>query len=115
MYTLKLKHHFDAAHKLLNYKGACANLHGHRWVVEVEITTILLKKDMVIDFKLLKDYINQFDHTYINDKVEFNPTAENLAQYLHQEIRKELKDRPGSIKITIWESPEASVSFTRTI
>ena len=30
--------HFDAAHYLRNYKGKCANTHGHRWEVLVKIS-----------------------------------------------------------------------------
>ena len=29
--------HLDTSHRLLHYKGKCANLHGHRWKVEVWI------------------------------------------------------------------------------
>ena len=27
----------DASHRLLHYQGKCANLHGHRWKIEVWI------------------------------------------------------------------------------
>lgn len=108
MYKLKLKHHFDACHNLLNYKGACSNLHGHRWVVEIELKTKELKDDMVVDFKELKKAIDEFDHAYLNEKVDFNPTAENLSKYLHTLILKQTGLFP---KITIWESPEASITY----
>ncbi len=35
MYTLKVKSHFDAAHRIRDYKGKCSRTHGHRWDVEV--------------------------------------------------------------------------------
>ena len=35
MYQLKAKAAFDSAHFLSGYKGKCANLHGHRWTIEV--------------------------------------------------------------------------------
>ncbi len=34
---LQYRFHFDAAHQLPNYSGKCANLHGHRWEVEVVV------------------------------------------------------------------------------
>ena len=34
---LRIKSKFSAAHKLPNYNGDCANLHGHTWKVVFEI------------------------------------------------------------------------------
>jgi len=28
---LKVRGHFDAAHRLVGYDGDCSKLHGHRW------------------------------------------------------------------------------------
>ncbi len=45
MYILKTRHDFDSSHFLANYDGKCANIHGHRWEVEVEVASEpLLKK-----------------------------------------------------------------------
>jgi 6-pyruvoyltetrahydropterin/6-carboxytetrahydropterin synthase len=130
MYNLKLKHHFDAAHKLENYDGPCHNLHGHRWDVLVEIETDSLKNDMIIDFKKLKAIINKLDHvTIIQNKIEneklidvmfesgllfylteFNPTAENLVLHLKNLILKEIGNKVNNIKVTLYESPEASIT-----
>ena len=38
MYHLKTTAAFDSAHFLAGYEGKCANIHGHRWVIEVEIS-----------------------------------------------------------------------------
>ena len=54
---------FDASHRLLHYKGKCANLHGHRWKVEVwvegepDATTGIL-----IDYNVIREIIEKFDH-----------------------------------------------------
>lgn len=128
MYNLILKHHFDAAHKLEDYDGPCKNLHGHRWDVLVEIKTALIRNDMVIDFKKLKGLINQYDHvTILQDREEnsklievindmdlalkltpFNPTAENLCLQIKKMIDSELGIT--GTKVTLWESPEASIT-----
>lgn len=111
MYTLKLKHHFSSAHKLIDYNGPCANLHGHNWVVGVEIKTPNLENDMVMDFKKIKEVINELDHTYLNQKVpEMNPTAENIAKYLTTRLYGRVPDG-AKIEVTIWESPEASITY----
>ena len=56
----------DTSHRLLYYKGKCANLHGHRWKVEVWMegepnpaTQIL------IDYSLIKQVIDKYDHQII--------------------------------------------------
>lgn len=113
-YVLRLNHHFDAAHRLkLPYTSACNDLHGHRWKVEVEIETPRLNNEgMVFDFKKLKSIIDELDHSFLNKKVDFNPTAENLAKYLHDKVDNEINDTYSLVKITIWESPEASISYS---
>jgi len=76
----------DAAHNLPNYNGKCHNLHGHTWKIVVEIDCDTLdKNDFVADFTKIKEVVNQFDHAYINDKIE-NPTAENMSVYLAEAI-----------------------------
>lgn len=113
MYTLNYKHHFDASHKLNNYDGKCANLHGHRWEVEVMIQSSELTKDMVIDFTVLKSIIDKLDHICINEVVDFNPTAENIAMYLKTEIGREASEVNPSISyvsVKVNESPNASIT-----
>ena len=59
MYRLKTSAAFDSAHFLSGYNGKCANIHGHRWKIEVEIESAELitdgeKRGMIIDFGDLK-------------------------------------------------------------
>ena len=113
MYKLTLKHHFDAAHYLYDYEGKCANMHGHRWEVLVEISVDKLINDMVIDFTEIKRIIDKFDHSVVNDHQAFattSPTAENIAKYLHSEILNKIK-QTCTLEVTVWESPNASVSY----
>jgi 6-pyruvoyltetrahydropterin/6-carboxytetrahydropterin synthase len=81
---------FDAAHKLPEYEGKCANLHGHHWKVEIELTgDIDNKTGMVLDFNDLKTIINpmidKLDHHYLNDMIP-NPTAENIVMWFRWEL-----------------------------
>jgi len=108
MFVLRFKHHFDAAHQLFNYAGPCGQKHGHRWQVEVVIETQQLKNGMVADFKLLEEIINELDHTDLNAKLSFNPTAENIAKYLKEKIDKETG---LTSQVTVWESPQASITY----
>jgi 6-pyruvoyl-tetrahydropterin synthase len=90
--------------------------------VEVVILVPELKAqngDMVVDFKKIKEIINQLDHNYLNEAIKpisgskFNPTAENIAKYLHEQISFELSKlyKEFKLEVELWESPEASIKF----
>ena len=87
----------DAAHHLPGHKGACKNLHGHTYRIEVtvarECQPKLIDHDMVIDFSDLKEIVDplikQLDHCNLNDLDQFadmRPTAENMAMWLFDQI-----------------------------
>ncbi len=40
---------------------------------------------MVADFTHIKDVVMQLDHAFINDIVKTNPTAENIAKWIHDQ------------------------------
>jgi len=113
----------DAAHKLPNYVGKCHNLHGHTWKIVVEIDADELdKNEFVVDFTKVKEVVNQLDHAYINDFVE-NPTAENIAVYLANQIKKlgdvweestpdKIVNRFNSVTIKVYEAAESFAEVT---
>lgn len=111
MYHLKLQHHFDSSHQLkLSYESPCQRLHGHRWEVVVQIWSKQLNNDgILVDFKDLKAVIDELDHQYLNHLVNFNPTAENLAKYLHNKINA-LGDFI-EVQVELFESPNASIKY----
>lgn len=89
MYEVIKSLEISAAHKLnLSYQSPCANLHGHNWRVTVFLRSKELNADgMIMDFKHIKEKIqNRLDHKIINDEVDFNPTAENLAKFICDEL-----------------------------
>ena len=95
MYKLSKKYKFCAAHKLKDTKSLvskkCLGHHGHNWNIKVEIEIEELIDDMVIDFAVIKKVINKLDHQDLNKILDFNPTAENIAKYLHDEFIKQFK------------------------
>ena len=113
MWKISKSMKFDAAHKLENYIGACANVHGHTFKVDIECEHDTVDKTgMVIDFKFLKVYmkrlIDKLDHSYLNDIVAFNPTAENLAKFIFLELEKDIKIL---VKVRVWESDTAYAEY----
>lgn len=120
-YTMRVVTDFAAAHALRDYPGVCARLHGHNWKVEVEVTAAQLNDiGMGLDFGDIKtaarQLIGELDHRNLNDISPFdtvNPTAENIAAYLFQNLSRELNTETVSVsKVTLWETDRACVSYT---
>lgn len=102
---------WDAAHKLtLPYKSKCQDVHGHTYFVEVTIEGPINENGMVMDFSDFKKIEKiGFDHKYLNDIIDINPTAENLVIYLKDKI-DESNILPKDVdvkKIRIWETPNS--------
>ena len=117
MWTLRVKGKFDSAHKLNDYDGPCATMHGHTWHVEVFLEVTKLEPNGIsVDFKLVKELINDYlpDHDTLNDLYEFNPTAENLSQHLFRCMRDNgMLNRDGLrvAKIVLWETEKNAVEY----
>lgn len=120
MFELKIEDHFAAAHNLRGYKGACEDLHGHNWKVEVVVRTPVLNDiGLAIDFKDLKtalgEIFEELDHKYLNELKAFsveNPSSENIAKYIFIELSEKLKPFGVSVyKVTAWESEKACASY----
>ena len=131
MYNLISEASFDSAHFLAQYEGKCRNIHGHRWIVKVEIFGEKLqengsKREMLIDFGELKSELKKlvdfYDHSLIIEKntmreitlnalkedgfriieVEFRPTAENFAKNFYDYFI----EKGFSVKsISVYETP----------
>ena len=120
IYTLKIVTDFAAAHTLRDYPGACSRMHGHNWKVEVEVVATQLDSvGMGIDFKEIKratrKVTDELDHYYLNDIPPFdrvNPTAENIASYIHQAVSELINTERVKVKaVTLWETERACVRF----
>jgi 6-pyruvoyltetrahydropterin/6-carboxytetrahydropterin synthase len=110
-WKLKVRDRFSAAHYLREYKGKCEKLHGHTFQVEVEILVRELDRTGIgVDFTEIKKKLAEIlpDHTLLNEIFPFNPTAENLAR----EIYRRLKEFYPVSSVTVWESEDASATYT---
>jgi 6-pyruvoyltetrahydropterin/6-carboxytetrahydropterin synthase len=102
---------FESAHKLNNYHGKCANLHGHSYALHVSVKGAVDSNGFVMDFCKLKDIVNKkvvskLDHTFLNEIVR-QPTAENLAKWAWNQ----LKDSLNLHEIKLWETETSYVSY----
>lgn len=108
MFTVTKRMTVSGAHKLnLDYPSKCSNLHGHNWVITVTLKRDDLDKNgMVYDFTKIKELVNELDHVFINNVVDFNPTAENIAKYLCDMI-------PYCVRVTVQETEGNEATYER--
>lgn len=111
MYYISKKMEIAGSHRLsLSYKSKCENLHGHNWIITVFCKSKELNSDgMVCDFTHIKTKIHdRLDHQNLNDVLDFNPTAENIAKWVTDQIpecyRTEVQESEGNIAIYVDES-----------
>lgn len=115
-HTVIRYHDFCAGHTVTGHESKCKHLHGHNYRVNFHVavrtnmvTTNLDPIGRVVDFSVVKQLLcewleNQWDHKFLINKddprlaalcetdlaslvvCDFNPTAENMAQYLVEVI-----------------------------
>ena len=93
-------------HRLeLPYDSKCRKVHGHNWIVTVYCKSRELNAEgMVVDFKDIKEKIHGYlDHGNLNKLLPFNPTAENIAKWITDQIpecyKAKVQESSGNIAI----------------
>ncbi len=103
------------------YDGACARPHGHNWKVTVEAQTRALDQlGMGVDFYVLQktteDVIAQFDHRDLNSTPPFdktlNPTSENIARTIYDELKKRLPAQVTLSSVAIGETGKYTAKYS---
>lgn len=119
------------AHRLTNYVGPCANIHGHNYRVVVHFSGVNEDNGMVKDFRFVKDMLmeeihDKYDHALIIHDIDetlldfaecermkhvvfpHNPTAENMARVFFEIL---VKAGVTPYQIDVWETPSSCASF----
>ena len=106
MYTVIKRMEISASHHLkLSYRSKCEDLHGHNWIVTVFCRSRELDENgMVMDFTEIRRRVqDRLDHKNLNDVLDFNPTAENIARWICDQIptcyRVEVRESENNVAI----------------
>ena len=133
--------HFEMAHAIDGYPGACRNIHGHSYELHVSVTDRNNNGDnyfpapgILLDFKELKQLVNtaimnKFDHQLILSEqfiqarvpvlsyenlfiLEVEPTAENLLIFIRRNLETAL---PAGIELASLKLFETKDSYAEWI
>lgn len=122
MFTIAKRFEFSASHVLAGLPDGhqCGRLHGHNYVVELELQAEQLDaRGFVRDYGELGDFKgwidDHLDHRHLNDVIEkVNPTAEHLAVFLYELARYALGLTQVSA-IRVYETPKTCAEFRPTV
>ncbi len=118
MYRVSVSTTFDAAHRLENYNGPCARLHGHTYTVTGEwergtLDRLGIALDMVELKKQLKAVVVDMDHCHLNKIRDLaKTTAEAIAQLLFKRLSKRTPSGEFLVAVTVEETPGCSVRYS---
>lgn len=118
MITVTKTFRFEAAHFLPDYSGACKNVHGHGFKLQVTVSGILDKEvypSMVCDFKdikkIVKEHvIDKLDHSMLNDVLEY-PTAENMICWIELQLVPYFGDH--LVRIRLYETEDSYAEWSK--
>lgn len=131
---------FEAAHRLRHHDGACRNIHGHSYKVEVMLTGEVKDNGMVLDFKALNDKLREllfdekegWDHALLVSEddplleiykllveagglrmryLPFEPTAENMARNVAERLGEWLPEHVTAIHVSVWETANSCATY----
>lgn len=118
MLTIQKEFGFSASHVLAHLPDGhpCARLHGHNYVVVLELCA---RDDKLNEAGFVRDYrdLDKFkrwvdetiDHRHLNDVMDgVNPSAEHLARWIYEQWRPDL---PELTAIRIAETPKTWAEY----
>jgi len=115
MYIIRKQFSFAASHQLtgLPESHPCSRLHGHNYVVTVELrSSHLTSIGFVQDYrelKAIKNWIDDaLDHQHLNNVMSENPTAENIARWIYSMF---IMEYPALKAVEVSETPKTFARY----
>jgi 6-pyruvoyltetrahydropterin/6-carboxytetrahydropterin synthase len=116
MFRITKEFHFSASHRLSSLPDdhPCARLHGHNYVVVVELAAAELDAHGFVrdyrDLSVLKSYIDDtFDHRHLNDVLGHDAaTAETLARHFYEWCRERFAETQA---VRVSETPKTWAEY----
>lgn len=140
MITVTKEMRTETAHRLMNYAGKCAHLHGHSYLWRVTASAEVDERAIAVDFKDLKKAMEQvigpLDHALVirqddplGQNLELlratnsepgrvfrwlcNPTAEAFAAFAARELQALLGTAGRIERVEVWETATSFAAWTR--
>ncbi|MDR2777378.1 MAG: 6-carboxytetrahydropterin synthase [Rickettsiales bacterium] len=107
MYYIKKTLEISASHRVtIGQDGECEDPHGHNWIIVVYCKSEnLTENGMVVDFNDIKRIVrSKLDHKNLNEVLAFNPTAENIAKWVVDNV-------PHCYRATVQETRDNEASY----
>lgn len=116
MFRITKEFHFSASHQLfgLEEDHPCARLHGHNYVVEVELMSETLNSTgFVRDYRELSEFKqfidDKLDHRHLNDVLgDDSVTAETMARYFFNWCHQRW---PETSAVRVKETPKTCAEY----
>ncbi|MEK7199115.1 MAG: 6-carboxytetrahydropterin synthase [Bacteroidota bacterium] len=133
--------HFEMAHAIHGYDGACKHIHGHSYALEVSVCSArhfenyIPAPGFVIDFKEIKKLVNTciielFDHKMVLSAHfltehpslstqenlvtwEVEPTAENLLMYIQKTLSYHLPENIQLTHLKLYETKDSYAEWLK--
>jgi 6-pyruvoyltetrahydropterin/6-carboxytetrahydropterin synthase len=127
--------HFETAHAIYGYQGACKNIHGHSYELQVTIAAnnnedeFIEAPGFIIDFKEIKhivktNIVEQFDHKLILSEAfikanktidtqqnlvvwKYEPTAENILIHIKKNLFNLLSKDLKLVHLKLYETKDS--------
>ena len=139
MYRVCKEYHWEGAHRLYKYKGACAQIHGHSYRMQVTFIAYTLdNQGFVADFNdidgIVKPIVDTLDHKIVLDKRDSgkginkkeivrlpnggNPTVETMCHDIYHTIEEMLVNTTMDNvvilkKVRIWETAKCYAEYEK--
>ncbi len=120
MHEISVEVIFSAAHRITLGEGEVDRLHGHNWKTVVSVQADRLDENgLALDFgrlrQITREVTQKLDHQDVNAVPPFdrlNPTAENVARWIFEEIASRLTEPHLRVsRVRVWEEEGVSASY----